>query len=338
MNKIIYLDAAASSLKPAEVIRTQDDFLTHHYANAGRGVCARSMAVDNTVNLTRERVARFINSTPDNIVFTSGTTDGMNRISRILERSNVFTKESIVVVSDLDHHSARLPWEEMASLDKCKIKTSKLDDNFNIDLSGIDHIDIFVITAMSNVLGRRQDVKKLIKDAKSINPNVISIIDAAQYVAHLPIDVADWGCDFLCFSGHKIGADTGIGIMYVKEPLRWQVDNMGGGMIATVTEKQNKNAENATSTWVLADGPERFEAGTLPLTQIAGLGPAIDYLENHRPDPKLIRYLHGELSKIKDITLFTKPDDALLTFFVEDMHCFDFGSLIGAHGVCLRVG
>jgi cysteine desulfurase/selenocysteine lyase len=322
-----------------EVIRTQADFLTCHYANAGRGICARATNVDYMIHQTRRRVAEFINAPgAEHIVFTNGTTDGMNRIPRILKVSQALAKDSIVVVSDLDHHSARLPWERLASLDKCKIKTSKLDDDFNIDLSDIKHADVFVITAMSNVLGHGQDVKGLIARAKKISPNVVTVVDAAQYVAHLPIDAADWDCDFLCFSGHKIGADTGLGILYVKEPDRWQADNMGGGMVAAVTEKQEHLKSGATSTWVLSDGPAKYEAGTLPLTQIAGLISAIDYLENNRPNPEFIRYLHCELSKMDRITIFTKPESSLLTFSVKDMHCFDFGSLIGAYGVCLRVG
>jgi cysteine desulfurase/selenocysteine lyase len=338
MNKVIYLDAAASSLKPQFVIDRQSKFLRDQYANAGRGVCSRAVSVDDMVAKTRACVAKFINSSADNIVFTSGTTDGLNRIARIMDASNAVSKDSVVVVSDLDHHSARLPWEEMARVDKCKIKTAKLDRDFNIDLSEISRMDVLVITAMSNVLGRGQDIKKLIKDAKHINPDVITIVDAAQYVAHLPVDAVGWDCDFLCFSGHKIGADTGVGIMYVKEPGRWRIDKLGGGMVATVERNQGGSPSGAISAWVPADGPARYEAGTLPLTQIAGLDSAIDFWENNRPNQELIKYLHGELSRINEIEIFTGPDDALLSFRVRGMHCLDFGSLIGARGVCLRVG
>lgn len=320
MNKIIYLDSAATSLKPASVIDAQTEFLTKNYANAGRGICARSMAVDNMVNNARERVAKFINAEPSQIIFTSGTTDGMNRIVDIIDAS----VDSVVMVSDLDHHSARMPIQRLYH----KLVLCPLDDEFNFDVDNIPYTDVFVITAMSNVLGCAQDVKKIIATARAKNPNVITIVDAAQYVAHMPIDVKQWDCDFLCFSVHKIGGDTGLGIMYIKDSERWNSDKFGGGMV-------NKIVGNE---WVLADGPARFEAGTLPLTQIAGLVPAIDYLENHKVDTALIKYLHGELSNIPGVTVFTKPDAVLLSFVVDGMHCLDFGSLVGAYNICLRVG
>lgn len=331
MNKIIYLDAAASSLKPKSVIDAQSDFLTNSYANAGRGICARANAVDNMVNLTRTRVAKFINApTADNIIFTTGTTDGMNRISNILRNTeSVWPKKTaVVMVSDLDHHSARMPFEEFKYRGVADLKVCSLDENLDIDIQKIDYADIFVITAMSNVLGSAQDVKKIIAAARAKNPKVITIVDAAQYVAHFPIDVTDWDCDFLCFSGHKIGADTGIGIMYIRDPENMCVDKFGGGMIQKISGDR----------WEFESAPAKFEAGTLPLTQIAGLTPAIDYLEANRPNPELIKYLYDELSQLSDVTIFTKPDSAVLSFFVEDMHCFDFGSLIGARGICLRVG
>ena len=337
MNKIIYLDAAASYLKPESVIENEVNFLKNHYANSGRGVCARSSAVDNMIADSRKKVSEFIGAkSSDNIVFTSGTTDGMNRIVRILDLSKFFSPNSNILVSDVDHHSARLPWEEQACLGKCSIKVCKLDSDFNITLDGVSHIDVLVITAMSNVLGIPQDVKKIISKAKSLNPNVVTIIDAAQYVAHMPINVTDWDCDFMCFSGHKIGADTGVGVMYIKEPDRWAVDKLGGGMVSVVKEKSEKSG--SISEWVLAGGVSKFEAGTLPLTQIIGLSAAIDELNKNQENQKLIKYMHSELSKITRIKLLTKPESHILSFVIDDMHPLDFGSLIGAYGICLRTG
>jgi cysteine desulfurase/selenocysteine lyase len=334
MNKIIYLDSAASSLKPKPVIEAEVDFLANRYANAGRGICARSVAVDAMVDSARARVAKFVGASVDNIIFTSGATDGMNRIARIIGESNLLSGDMVAMASDLDHHSARMPWQRAALRGDVRFAVCPLDSEFNLDICNMPRADVFVITAMSNVLGRPQDVKKIISAARALNPGVITIVDAAQYVAHRPIDVRDWDCDFMCFSAHKIGADTGLGVMYVKEPEKWQSDKFGGGMVARI--QAGPAADDIE--WILADGPARFEAGTLPLTQIAGLAPAIDYLENHRSNHKLIKYLHGELSRIKGLTILTKPDDALLTFVADNMHCLDFGALMGARGVCLRVG
>ena len=348
MTKTIYVDSAASALKPESVFRAQSYFLKNGYANAGRGVCARAVAIDDMVAKARADTTEFIGAKgKDQVVFTNGTTDGLNRIARILDLSGMIGVDSTVMVSDLDHHSARLPFEELAYLGKCKLSVVPLDDGFNIDITKIGRADIFVVTAMSNVMGMPHKVKKIIAKAKKINPDVITVVDAAQYVVHLPMNVSDWDCDFLCFSGHKIGADTGVGIMYIKELTRWQTDKLGGGMVANVAERhlqsmghKAKSKNNATSEWTLSHGAAKFEAGTLPLTQIVGLIEAIKIRTQASDDneSEIRRYLRAELSNIPRIR-FISPDGAyILTFIVDGMHPLDFGALVGARCVCLRVG
>lgn len=322
MDKFLYFDNAASAQKPESVVMAEVDFLRNHYANAGRGVCAIATAVDDIVQSVRVSVSEFIGANPKQIIFTSGTTDGMNRIA------NMLRSDSVVAVSDIDHHSARLPFEM-----KYKTVLCSLDAEYN--LSDIPLADVVVITAMSNVLGMPQDVKKLVAAARAKNPDVITIVDAAQYVAHLPIDVSDWDCDFLCFSGHKIGADTGVGVMYIKEPRKWHPDKFGGGMVKKVNRAQSTEHREL----VLEDSPQKFEAGTLPLTQIVGLGVAIKELTEHRAQSTVIvKYLHSELSKIPRVKLLTHNDAAMVSFVVDGMSVLDFGVMAGAHGVCLRVG
>ena len=337
MNNIIYLDSAASALKSESVIAAECDFLRHDYANAGRGICARASNVDDMVANARERVAQFINARPDQIVFTSGTTDGMNRIVHIINDCVCGTgiKNKTVMVSDLDHHSARLPFELLYDSDLCKIVLCPMDDKYNLMCSDLPRADVFVITAMSNVMGVAQDVAELIAAARRKNPDVITVVDAAQYVVHNEIDVQKWDCDFMCFSAHKIGADTGLGIMYMKNPERWvSPDKFGGGMISKITGSVVEH--NVMFQW--ENAPAKFEAGTLPLTQIIGLPAAIDYLSANRPDLDLIKYLYDRLSKNPRIKIITPRDATLLTFYVDGMHILDFGALVGARGLCLRVG
>ena len=337
MNNIIYLDSAASALKSESVIAAECDFLRHDYANAGRGICARASNVDDMVANARERVARFINARPDQIVFTSGTTDGMNRIVHIIGDPVCGTgiKNKTVMVSDLDHHSARLPFELLYDSDLCKIVLCPMDDKYNLMCSDLPRADVFVITAMSNVMGMAQDVAGLIAAARKKNPDVITVVDAAQYVVHNEIDVQKWDCDFMCFSAHKIGADTGLGVMYMKNPERWvSPDKFGGGMISKITGSAVEH--NVMFQW--ENAPAKFEAGTLPLTQIIGLPAAIDYLSANRPDLDLIKYLYDRLSKNPRIKIITSRDATLLTFYVDGMHILDFGALVGARGLCLRVG
>ena len=337
MNNIIYLDSAASALKSESVIAAECDFLRHDYANAGRGICARASNVDNMVANARERVAQFINARPDQIVFTSGTTDGMNRIVHIINDCvcGAGIKNKTVMVSDLDHHSARLPFELLYDSDLCKIVLCPMDDKYNLMCSDLPRADVFVITAMSNVMGVAQDVTELIAAARRKNPDVITVVDAAQYVVHDEIDVQKWDCDFMCFSAHKIGADTGLGVMYMKNPERWvSPDKFGGGMISKITGSAIEH--NVTFQWESA--PAKFEAGTLPVTQIIGLPAAMDYLSANRPNLDLIKYLYDRLSENARIKIITSRDAALLTFYIDGMHILDFGALVGARGLCLRVG
>ena len=234
------------------------------------------------------------------------------------------TSNDIVAVSDLDHHSARLPFV----MSGAGVVVCPLDENNNIDINNIPYADVFIITAMSNVIGVQQDVAQIIKCAKQKNPNVITVVDAAQSVVHNEIDVMKWDCDFLCFSGHKIGADTGLGVMYIKNPDLYKPVVFGGGMVNKIIG--DKIVFNAA--------PDLFEAGTLPLTQIVGLIPAIENIRKNRPDLNLIRYMYDELSTIDKIKFISHRDSALLSFVVDGMHVLDFGTLIGARGVCLRVG
>ncbi len=326
MNKIIYLDAAASALKSSGVIDAETRFLRDSYANTGRGVCARSIAADEMLAHAREYVANFIGAESANqVIFTSGTTDAMNRIVNIVRGTkNVKT----VAVADIDHHSARMPWENVARRGEMELVKMPLDENYDIDAGNVPYADVMVITAMSNVMGVGQDVQKIIAAARDKNPNVITIVDAAQYVAHAPIDVQKWNCDFMCFSGHKIGANTGVGVMYIKDPDVFMPDKFGGGMVQTISG----------DTWNIDVAPNKFEAGTLPLAQIAGLPVAIDAWRTWSGGADIISYMYDELSKMPRVQLLTPRDAKIISFVVRDMHVLDFGVLIGAHDVCVRVG
>lgn len=325
MNKIIYLDAAASSLKSQSVIAAEVAFMKDSYANTGRGVCARSMAADAMLNNARHAVADFIGADDSQVIFTSGTTDGMNRIVDIVRASR---DVKTVAVSDIDHHSARMPWEHAVRVGNMNLVKLPLTKSFDIDYKNMPVADVVIITAMSNVMGVAQDVKSIVAAARAKNSNVITIVDAAQYVAHCPIDVRDWNCDFMCFSGHKIGANTGVGVMYIKNPDSFAPDKFGGGMVQTISGDD----------WNIDVSPNKFEAGTLPLSQIAGLPSAIDEWSAWSGGADIISYIYDELTTMPRIKLLTVRDAKLISFIVDKMHVLDFGALVGAHNVCLRVG
>lgn len=328
MKKFVYMDAAASWLKPQSVIEAGTDFLKNNYANAGRGICARAEHVDDLIDDARHNVAEFIGADKENIVFTSGTTDAMNRIVNIITNT-IPNKKPDIVVSDLDHHSARLPWESFAKDNCCKITTFTLDDNLNIDVNNIPYGDIYVITAMSNVLGNIQNVSEIINAIRLKNQDAITIVDAAQSVVHSKIDVKKMDADFLAFSGHKIGSDTGVGVMYIKNPEYWNADKFGGGMVNKVIDSNNI---------ILNKSPEKFEAGTLPITQIIGLPYAIDYCKNWNGGHELIHYMYDELSKMENIKILTSRDSVMLSFVPKNMHVLDFGAFVSVNNICIRVG
>lgn len=329
MNKFVYMDASASWLKSQLMIESQAGFLRKSYANAGRGVCERAGNVDNLIANSRQKVADFIGAKSENIVFVSGATDGLNRVVNILTAQPWYGEMSTFAVSDLDHHSARLPWEHLLHQGKIRKEfICDLDDNFNIKTDSVPKTDFLIITAMSNVLGVAQDVGGIIRAVRSKNPNVITVVDAAQYVAHEKIDVKKWDCDFCVFSGHKIGSDTGVGVLYIKNPDKYFPDKFGGGMVNRILDKEI----------IFNKSPEKFEAGTLPITQIVGLPYAIDYCKSWNGGMELIHYMYDELSKMKNIKLLTSRDSVMISFVPENMHVLDFGALIGAHNICIRVG
>ena len=328
MKKFVYTDAAASWLKPQPVIESQAGFLRDSYANAGRGICARAGRVDDLIAASRQKVADFIGAKPENIVFTSGATDGLNRVVNILTSQPSYNEMSTFAISDLDHHSARLPWENLLRAGKIhKELVCDLDEDFNIKIDSIPKTDFLIITAMSNVLGVAQDVDAIIRAARTKNPKVITIVDASQYVAHEKIDVKKWDCDFCVFSGHKIGSDTGVGVLYIRDTNLFP-DKYGGGMVNRILDDKI----------VLNKAPEKFEAGTLPITQIVGLSYAVDYCENWKGAHDLIHYMYDELAKIKNIKLLTQRNSVMITFVPQSVHVLDFGAMMGAHDVCVRVG
>lgn len=328
MKKFVYMDAAASWLKPQSLIESEVDFLTNSYANSGRGICTRAGHVDELIDDVRNVVANFINAAKESIVFTSGTTDSMNRIVNII-RNTLRDKNLVVAVSDLDHHSARLPWEMLCKNGGCEIVKMPLNENLDIDINDIPNADVYVVTAMSNVLGTAQDVIAIKNAIRAKKTDAIVIIDAAQYVVHKKIDIKKIDCDFLCFSGHKIGSDTGVGVMYIKNPNAWDVDKFGGGMVNRIVDFENI---------ILNKAPEKFEAGTLPLTQIIGLPYAIKYLSNWNGGHDLIEYMYDELSNIDAVKIITKRDANMISFVVKNMHVLDFGAMLGLRNICIRVG
>ena len=254
--EIVYLDNAATTQKPQVVIDKLRNFYENNNANAHRGVYKLSEDATTLLEEARKVFAGFVNAKKENIIFTKSATEGLNMIANSLEKTFIFDKEDNIVVTEIDHHSNFLPWQQLCKRTGAEFRVVKYDlkkqDIEDISRYVDDNTKIAAFTAMSNVSGLMIDVKEQISKIRKKNKDTIIIIDATQYVAHNKID---WGADFFVFSAHKIYGTTGVGIIYGKTKFLEKIEpfNYGGNMISSVDIKE--------STW--ADIPDRFEAGTI---------------------------------------------------------------------------
>ena len=292
-----YLDSAATSLKPQVVLDKMMDYYINYSANIHRGLYPISERATEEYEKVREKTAKFIGAKKSGeIIFTSGATDSINLVANGWGENNLKEGDEIVV-SIAEHHSNFVLWQELAKKRKLVFQISDLSFSEKIT----KNTKLLAINHVSNVLGTINDIKSIIKKARTINPDICVVVDGAQAVAHISVNVTDLDCDFYCFSGHKMYGPTGVGVLYGKVDRLVQMNpvRFGGGMIKTV--------DLYNSTW--ADIPEKFEAGTPPIGEVIGLGVAIDFIneigmENIMVHEKeLIEYLFGKLKDIKWINI-----------------------------------
>ena len=338
---IAYLDNAATSQKPKCVIDAVNDYYNNINANPHRGTYKLSEEATKKLTEARENVRRFINARMSNeIIFTKNATEAFNLIAYSYGLENVNEGDEIVL-SIMEHHSNLVPWQMVSSFKNAKLKYLYVDDNYEIcesELSKItDKTKIVAITYVSNVTGVVNDVRKIVKLAHE--KGAIVVLDATQAVAHAKIDLQEIDADFVVFSGHKMYAPMGVGVLYGKEKL---LENMnpfiyGGDMIEYVYE------ENAT----FAALPERFEAGTQNVGAIVGLSKAIDYLEKigfdniEKYENELLEYTKQELKKLDFVETYYPSNDnhyGIISFNVKGVHAHDASSILNSYDVCVRSG
>lgn len=342
-SNIIYLDSAATTQKPKVVLDAIKEFYENFNANPHRG--AYKLSVDATMiyDRAREKVSNFINAeSSKQIVFTRNATESLNLIAYSYGLENL-KKEDKILLSIMEHHSNLVPWQYVSKKTGAKLEYMYTDENGEIPDKEIedkikDGVKIIGITQVSNVLGTINDIKKIIKKAHEVG--AIVIVDASQSVPHMKVDVQDLDADFLVFSGHKMLAPLGIGVLYGKKNL---LENMkpflyGGDMIEYVYE------ENTT----FADVPTKFEAGTQNVEGAIGLDKAIDYLEYigmdnvQKIEKELLDYAIEELSKLDFITVYGPKDvkrrASVISFNVNGIHPHDVASILDSKNVCIRSG
>ncbi len=342
-NKLVYLDNAATSQKPGQVIDAITDFYSNHNANVHRGIHTLSEEATEMYENARKRVADFIGaSRPEEVIFTKGTTESLNRVAISWGLQNL-KEGDVVLITDFEHHSNLIPWQEEARMVGAKVEYLESDQNGEISLEQFkeklhDRVKLISIVHASNVLGTILPVKEMCKLAREKNIKVC--IDGAQAVPHMKVNVQSIGCDFYAFSGHKMLAPTGIGVLWAKKEILETLEpyEFGGGMISEVTYEK--------STW--AEIPEKFEAGTPNIEGAIGLGAAIDYLQNigmdniRNHEVELNKYALESLGKIKGVRIIGPLDPekrtGLVSFTVEGVHSHDVAAVLNSIGVAVRSG
>lgn len=340
---ITYLDSGATTQKPIQVIKAVEEFYQKYNANPHRGAYSLSVEATEQYENTRTKIAKFINAKHrEEIIFSKNATESLNLIAYSYGLDNL-KKDDEVVISIMEHHSNLVPWQKMTKQTGSKLNYMYINENYEITDEEIenkitDKTKIVGITHVSNVLGTINNVKKIIKYAHK--KGAVVIVDASQSIPHMKIDVQDLDADFLVFSGHKMLAPLGIGVLYGKREILNKMTPflMGGDMIEYVYEQDT----------TFAPLPNKFEAGTQNVEGVIGLGAAIDYIENLGYDKiqeiehEVISYARQELSKLDYLTLYTttneKNHSSVISFNIKGVHPHDVASILDSEGVCVRSG
>ncbi len=341
---LVYLDNAATSQKPHSVIQALVDYYEGYNSNIHRGVHALSMEATQRYEEAREKVSRFIGAkSPENLIFVRNTTEAINLVAHSWASANVGPGDEILT-SEMEHHSDLVPWQKVARDRGAKMRFIPVSADGTLDLSNLDTLlnertKLLAITHMSNVLGTINPVKELAQIAH--NAGALILVDGAQSVPHMPVDVQDLDCDFLAFSGHKMMGPTGIGGLYVRESIMEQMDPFlrGGDMVQRVWLED--------ATW--NDLPMRFEAGTPNIADSIALGAAVDYLqglgmENVRAhETRIVEYGLKAFEELKeDLDMYGPPDPSIrgsvFSFHAHDVHPHDLGTILDREGIAIRAG
>lgn len=341
--QISYLDSGATTQKPLQVINVVQEFYEKYNANPHRGAYLLSMEATQIYEDTRTKIAKFINAKHrEEIIFSKNATESLNLIAYSYGMENL-KKDDEIVISIMEHHSNLVPWQKVAKTTQSNLKYMYINDQFEIPDEEIeskitDKTKIVGITHVSNVLGTINSIKKIIKYAHK--KGAIVIVDASQSIPHTKIDVQDLDADFLVFSGHKMLAPLGIGVLYGKKEILNKMTPflMGGDMIEYVYEQET----------TFAPLPNKFEAGTQNVEGVVGLGAAIDYIEKlgyeniQKAEKEVIEYARKKLSELDFLTLYLTPNEenhsSVISFNIKGVHPHDVASILDSYGVCVRSG
>ena len=339
-----FLDSAASSQKPRQVIEAMAEFTAHGYANVNRGAYRLSIEATERYEKARHRVASFIGTPdPDEVVFTKNATEALNLVAKAWGRANLAAGDA-VVLTELEHHANIVPWHQLVDEVGIELRWIPVGADGHLDLTDLDRLvdgaKVVSFSAMSNVLGTLTPVDRLVAAARAAGALVV--VDASQYVPHMTTDVSAWGADFVAFTGHKMCGPTGIGVLWGDEAVLDATPPFltGGEMILNVTK----------TGFTTNELPWKFEAGTPPVAEAVGLGAAVDYLSGlgmaavRTHEVALTAYALRSLAERfgDDVTVHGPSEPAerggVLSFSYRDLHPHDLTQVFDEHGVCVRAG
>ncbi|BCR21527.1 cysteine desulfurase [Borrelia sp. HM] len=345
--KLIYFDNASTSQKPKIVISSVAQYYENYNANVHRSGHELTIQSSLKVEETREIVKRFINAQScTNIIFNSGTTDGINTVANSLLFSKILKEKDEIILTTLEHNSNLLPWINIAKFLNLNIKLAKFNEMGIIHPEQIKNLitnktKMIAISGISNILGTTQDLEAIGKIAK--DNKIILFVDAAQMAPHMNIDVNKINCDFLVFSGHKMLAPTGIGVLYISEKIinKLNSSKLGGNAI------ENIFIENGKINFKTLGSPNKFESGTPNIAGIIGLGKAIEYINNismefiKEYDKELIEYCVAKLQEIDEVEFVINQNikrKSIISFTIKDIHSHDVETYLDTMGIAIRAG
>ncbi len=341
---LVYLDNAATSQKPEQVIETLVRYYREYNANIHRGIYKISEEATAAHEEARSKIARFINAqSPDEIVFLRGTTEAINLVAQSWGRANIGLGDSIML-TEMEHHSNIVPWQLLAREKTATLKYVGITDDGLLKRDDFQQhmenggVKLFGVAHSSNVLGTINPVRELVREAHKHGCRVV--VDAAQSVPHMPVDVQDLDCDFLAFSGHKMCGPTGIGVLYAKKKLLEEMPPFHGG------GEMIREVHLYEASW--KEPPYKFEAGTVNIEGGIGLGTAVDYLSNigmrniHLHERELTAYALDRLSKVNGLRMYGPEDPqvrgGVVSFNVGDIHSHDMATLLDEDNIAVRSG
>ena len=337
----IYLDSASTSQKPEFVIDAISSYYSSYAANIHRALYEIGEKATDKYEKVREKVKQFIN-VPDShvVIFTGGTTESINLIAYSWGSNNLSNGDQILI-TEMEHHSNIVPWQLLCSRSNASLNYIPIKKDGTLELGKLKEnilpkTKLISLTHQSNVFGTINPLNNIIDEAKKIG--AITVIDGAQAVPHMKVDIKNLDCDFYAFSGHKMLGPTGVGVLIARKNILEEIDPfMGGGeMINSVNMDE--------STW--NEVPWKFEAGTPNIAQVIGLGAAIDYIQKigieniHQHEQELLHYGLDLLDQNKDVTLYGKADNrgAVIPFNLENIHPHDLAKFLDTDGICIRAG